>query len=120
MSDMYSLADLLRATPQRAEKPKPLPEAQVLELQGIFEKYRQPRFKPGDLVVVRRGGCCTDASQPHIVLELRVEAEPDWSSDPSSQLFGARYDVRIASLHQGIYGAFWAESWYFEPYEAAA
>jgi hypothetical protein len=119
----YSLDDLLRANfPQRPpEKPRPLPEAQVLELQSIFEKYRQTRFKPGDLVVVRRGGCRAEDKDPHIVLEINPNAAPDFSQsehcDPACQLYGARHDIRIACLLQGVYGAFWAESWYFEPYE---
>lgn len=124
MSEAFSsLGDFIRAN-RPPEKPKPLPEAQVMELQGIYHKYREPRFKPGDLVVIRRGGCRIDDDQPNIVLETRYDVEPDFtqspSVDPACQLYGARHDIRIACLIQGVYGAFWAESWYFEPYEASA
>jgi hypothetical protein len=124
-----TLADLLAQQQQqqqrpRDEAPKPLPEAQIMMLREIHASYGVQRFAPGDLVMVCKGVACHSSDrQPHIVLEVRPGAEPDFTQshnvDPSCQLFGARFDIRIATLCLGTYGAFWAESWYFEPYEEA-
>lgn len=106
----------------------PIPEAQVATLREVYERYANGcQFKPGDLVTPRNNYSLRGAGLPHVVLEVRTPGEavrtfdaPD-PMDTSSQRYGARLDIRVASFHDqgGQVGAWWGESWQYEPYTGA-
>lgn len=106
---------------QDKEAPKPLPEAAVATLREAFDRYAAGcPFKPGDLVTPRKGFNHGGAGDPSIVLEVPDEAvRPFDASDPRStanHTFGARLDMRVATIQDGDVVAYWDESWAFEPY----
>lgn len=91
----------------------------VATLREAAERYAAPcPFKPGDLVTPRAGFLYHGAGLPFVVLAVSAfgNVAPDFQSGPSTPLFGARLDVRVAgSLGSGIC-AWWQESWMLEPY----
>jgi len=62
---------------------KILPEAAVMRLQEAADRYAEqltgPRFKVGQLVTPALGGDIKNAGDPHVVIEIRSNAEPDFS-----------------------------------------
>lgn len=123
---MSSLMEMLarQSEQQKPAGPRPLPEAQIMTLREIFATYRQPRFKPGDLITPHRWSNVWGAGNPHLVLEILPEAEPNFNGANGGEcFFGSRNDIRFACLaHDGSqhYVAFWGESWCFELYAAVA
>jgi len=99
---------------------RPLPEAQIDELRRIEADYRAGcRFKVGHLVTPRKGRAIRDAGNPAIVLEvfdppIRILAPVRDLFECGNNVFGARYDMRVASFTSGDYVAFIAESWHYE------
>lgn len=104
----------------RAEKRRPLDEAQAMELKAMYERYAAPcPFKPGDLVTPRPNSNYTDNGVPHIVLEVAETPirvfDIEEPHDISSHSFGPRLDVRTGLLADGErMVAFWMESWQLE------
>lgn len=128
------LSELLEDIDRRAagqSSPKPLPEALCTTLREVADRYaRQNPFKPGDLITPCVAGDMKGAGEPHVVLEVRGRPEPDFANaksvaDTTSNAFGRRSDIRVASRCGDDIAPFWVESWQFELYrgpgsEAAA
>lgn len=110
----------------RAEKQRPLDEAQVMELKAMYERYAAPcPFKPGDLVTPRSNSNYTDNGVPHIVLEVAETPirvfDIEEPHDISSHAFGPRLDVRVGIIADGErMVAFWQESWQLEAWTPKA
>jgi hypothetical protein len=101
---------------QKSKTPRPLHEAQIATLREVFADYRKPPFRAGDLVTPRRGCDMRHEGEPHMVLEMRPDAEPRFMDDSGACTNGVRLDMRVGSLNDGDYVAHWVESWLFEPY----
>lgn len=105
---------------QTEDQPRPLHEAQIMELQGAFEAFDKGcPFKPGDLVTPRTNSPYTHAGEPHIVLEVADQPFRILGNDvqeTSNTKFGSRLDVRVAIVEDGMIIPFWQESWQLEAY----
>lgn len=125
-----SLGDILKGAigvdEDTASSPRPLPEAVIMDLTSIAERYSAPNpFKVGDIVTPRRGYNIRGSGEPHVVLETETSV-PRFSvdqSETSSSSFGRKLDMRVACLTPAgprfFYQAFWGESWCYEFYEDA-
>lgn len=116
-----SFLDMMRemhAEDSRDER-LPVPEAQVMNLLELAKGYRKHDYAPGDLVTRRRQTGGETKGRPHLVLETLDNPAPDFneSIDPTSQVYGARRDVRVLVCMGSAYCAFWCESWELEPYK---
>lgn len=118
-----NIGDLLRNLNEKKgqeKKPRPLDEAQIMELQALFSRYTEPcPFKPGDLVTPRANANYTDRGVPHIVIEVADQPIRNFTTedvhDIASHAFGCRLDVRVAVIADGERTvAFWQESWQLE------
>lgn len=106
------LRDLLGGGDEREEKrrkPRPLAEAQVMELTDLFERVKAGNpFKPGDLVTPRSNSYLKLAGEPHIVLETFDPPHRSWDDDsPSSMVHGMTVDTRIAAVTEEGQLAYW-------------
>lgn len=117
-----SLMEILAAAreQQKPDGPRPLPEAQIMTMREIFAAYRQPRFKPGDVITPCRWSHIKNVGEPHLVLEVLPDPEPNFHGSEGSCMFGCRDDIRFVALQGTQYAAFWGESWCFEFYAAVA
>lgn len=133
-----SSKDLMRVLDQitggNEEKPaRPLPEAEIMELAGIAERYGSAcPFKRGDIITPRRNSNYCDAGVPHVVIEvIDPPARSFMINDPSacsSSNYAHRMDLRVVSFQparvdgQVRWNAmpFYVESWAFEPFDLAA
>ena len=114
MSDIFSQIIEKHKPPQHP----PLPEALVMTLLEIYDRYRNHRFVPGDIITPRKGYLYSNAGLPHIVLE--VDDDPEsirHGLNDGACNWGGRYDARVATWTNGEYTAYWIESWSFELYE---
>lgn len=122
--EMLSLADILgiQRGAQESEA-RPDHEAQIMEIRALYERYNKMPFSPGDLVTPLPNSIYTHQGEPFIVLEVfdpPIRPFPE-EADPSDMHFGARLDMRVASLkvrggQSGIVCVY-VESFYFGPYE---
>ncbi|WP_336801697.1 hypothetical protein [Kaistia sp. MMO-174] len=124
----FSMADLIGGSnggndPRPKPQNRPIHEAQVETLRELFARYQTEKpFKVGQLVTPRAGFNLHGVGEPCVVLEM-VGFDEALTSDEEfgSPGFGARLDLRIATLANGSHGehaimAYWNESWQFEPY----
>lgn len=117
-----SLSDLLsEMASERNEKPVrlPLPEAQIMELKALQQRYAAPcPYVSGDLVTPRGNCNVKGAGLPHIVLEVGRPSEAAEPESTASNGYGRRIDMRVAcySERKASIAAFWVESFEFEPY----
>jgi hypothetical protein len=121
----FDLNDLVSKAPQKTQ-PRPVHEAQIMELQQAFARYeRGCEFRPGDLVVPTSNAGQRYKGEPHIVLEVAETPHQSFEfggevGDVSSSSYGSRLDMRVAIVaeNNGEHPlmAFWVESWQFLPY----
>lgn len=116
-----SLADLLGQQEESEQVPKrPLPEAQVMELRAMAERWhgRAGRFKVGDLVTPVANCNYKGAGEPLLVLS--VGGGPGPALDPGG-IGGGGYgfdpDVLVVALsHNNVLSKVWFESCFLVPY----
>ena len=98
-----------------------LPEAQVASLREVAARYAAGcPFKPGDLVTARRGGFYMGQGEPAVVLEVFDPPFRFHDGENGSGYHFARYDMRVARVHDaGVLAAFAVESWGYETYAGA-
>lgn len=102
---------------------RPDHEVQIAELRALFDDYAAgpARFKVGDFVTPKKSSNIKDAGEPHIVVETR-EAEPDFTQSdrvvPGCNVFGARWELRIADYSGTEAVCHWVECWQIEPFKA--
>lgn len=114
---------------QRDTSNAPLPEAVIMELEQIAERYaRGNPFKVGDIVTPRKGYGTKGEGEPMVVLQVLDEPVQNMTdrsfadSTPSVvgfSVFGKRLDMRVAGWSNGSYSPFWSESWEYEFYDEA-
>lgn len=101
------------------------PEVKIMELQQYFEHYvDRKRFKPGDVITPKKSSPLKGAGQPCVVVEVLDEPVfNDRVNDPldaSSHMFGAKFDIRVATYHEASNSSivfFMAESPYYEEWK---
>lgn len=99
------------------EWPKILPEAAIERLREYAQRYRTPcPFEPGDLVTPRKDAPIRGAGQPHIVLEVRRDADLCFAGEPGTTGFGMRFEMRVAILCGDHIAAHWVEHHGFRAY----
>ncbi len=117
-----SISDLIAYAEQnRTKPPRPIPEAQIMELKQIAERYSKPcPFKVGDLVRPRPNSPIFPADSPWIVVEVLSCPGPFFSTGhPGEDGWGARPDFRAIVLSPSdnkSYVPYWNESFFFEPW----
>lgn len=94
--------------------PRPIVEAQIMELRAFENLYRRARaenpLKVGQVVKIRETApVACDKDQPFICLEVTKEA-PDFATN------AARQTVRVAHLEDGAFCCHWIEPWMAEPW----
>jgi hypothetical protein len=107
--------------PRRPKRPA---SADVAALRAAADRFNGPNpFKPGDLVTPRADSPLKGVGRPHIVLEIDPapvsNRVPAFHGDANQSDFGARRDIRVASVcdcDHGEIATHWAESWHFEVY----
>lgn len=120
---MMALEGLVEALTDAKGKKDELPASvQAKRLVAMYKLYQEHRkhcpFGPGDLVTPRDGVNFKGAGDPHIVLEVRADAEPQFSiGEPNSSGFGHRLNIRVACMHGEILTPFWMESWVLDKWE---
>jgi hypothetical protein len=111
------LASMERGSSGQSDKPLPLPEAQIASLREAFALYRQCPFKAGDIITLRTNSPNKHIGIPHIVIEVRPDAEICWKGEAGTNFHGQRLDIRVACLVPGGQIApHWDESWCYVPY----
>lgn len=96
------------------------PGAMVLHLVERAKDYAgQVPYKVGDIVTPRADSFLADKGVPHVVVEVRHGADPDFISDDSGgPRYGVRHNLRTIHFHKGTgyVIAFWNEAALFEPW----
>lgn len=98
-----------------------MPEAQIEELKAAAARYTAPcPFVPGQVVSPRPGYGTRGVNQPHVVLEVRRDAECDMTDHDgmsNSAAFGRRLDMRVSCyVDNETIRHFWCESFEYEEY----
>lgn len=107
--------------------PQPIVEAQIETLREVCQTYHAGNtYKVGDLITPRRGYGTKGAGIPHVVIEvfdppIRVHQVQN-SLDSTSNGFGRRMDLRVATMSNGRRSGlvavccFHVESFEYEPF----
>lgn len=118
MSDFGKLLAAM-ASENRRDTPRPVHEAQIMELRAMLERYAAPnRFNVGDIVTPRKGANIVGAGEPHIVLEVLEQPHRSWDWESGSSQFGRLLTMRVGCLANDdeSYVAYAVEHHAFEPY----
>lgn len=113
----HMVQSMLEGGKPREETPRPLPEAQIMMLRELYEAYHTQQFAPGDIVTPRAGTGINGAGNPTIVLEVRDDAELDFSTNRPGPFFGRRLEMRVMTLMDEDYLTFWTEMWPYVMYD---
>lgn len=101
---------------EERSKPKPLPEAIVMELREAAKRYERANpFKIGDLITPATGSYYNGKGEPHLVIAT-CPAEYRWDAKNGSPHYGIRIDTRVLQIVDGSMAAFWIESAQFDPW----
>jgi hypothetical protein len=77
-----AFAEQLDQQQKKTAKPRPLPEAQIAELMGLYRRYAAPNpLRPGDLVMTLPNSPYKLSGEPRVVLEF---ARPSAISGPGA------------------------------------
>lgn len=110
---------------RRPAPPRPIDDAQIMELRSLAERYGACPFKKGDVVMARENSYYENSGEHVPVVVVDVPKEPIFERDDSdggsaSPFYGKRLDMRISQLNWdgGKWKPmlFWVESWGFETY----
>lgn len=98
-------------------KRPPLPEAQIMTLREICERYQRPNpFKVGDLVHPRADSRLKGRGMPHIVIEVFGEPIRALSDEANSNAFGLNLTMRVCCFVGEGYSTYAVEHAQFEHY----
>lgn len=109
------------AVSEERGKPKPLPEAVLMDLKEAAARYVEPcRFKVGDVVTAIKGGDTKGQGEPHVVIDTLENPQPIFVGQPGSNAFGQRFDMRVIHRFDDKITTHWVESAGFEPWVGAS
>ena len=115
------LAEMLRAT-METERPNILPEAAIARLAEHATRYAEQisrsRFAIGDLVTPVSDCDLKGAGDPHLVIDTRSGAAPEFGTASHIYRDGARLDMRVLFIHRDSIVALWTESFKFKRWAA--
>lgn len=97
---------------------KALPEAQIMELTQFLSDYGRPNaFRVGDLVTPRKNAPIRGIGEPHMVTDVCEQHFNYSHEDPSSNAFGVRISIRVASISRhGAIIQHWVDHSQYEAY----
>ena len=106
----------------KAKSPTILPEAAIARLRESAARYAEQmrgcRFAVGDIVTPVSDCELKGAGAPHLVIETRSGAAPEFGTGSNIHRDGARLDMRVLVIHKGNIVSLWTESFKFERWAA--
>ena len=120
MSDLNALMAALAANSQDSgeELEKPI---QAKRLGAAYKRYaaclEQIPFAVGSLVTPRKDASVRGGGLPHVVLEVRNAAAPDFTGDFGAVTYGRRAQLRVARMAKEDVVCYWVEAWEFEVWQ---
>lgn len=109
------MAALAAGQDSGAELEKPI---QAKRLGEAYKRYaaclEQIPFAAGSLVTPRKDASVHGRGLPHVVLEVRNAAAPDFTGDVGAASYGRRAQMRVARMVKEDLVCYWVEAWEFE------
>ncbi|MBB2959892.1 hypothetical protein [Methylobacterium sp. R2-1] len=117
MSDLLRMLAASAVADDLGRRRSSPPDVLCTTLREELARYQQPcPFKAGDLVTPRATAPFKGRGEPHMVVEVRADAEPDFNEAKTGNDYGCRNDIRVMSEVGEVLPLHWVESFYFEPY----
>lgn len=113
-----SLEEVLgRARADRKPKPRPLHEAQIMEIAALFTRHQRQPFTAGEFVTPVENSGHEWVGEPHIVMQTKepyYDFGPNMS--PGSPAYGHRVDMEVAVMSTDYLCTYWVDSRCFVKY----
>lgn len=95
-------------------------EVQIVRLEEYLDAYNKPpRFKVGEIITPKDDVCLRGAGNPHVVIDTRDRAEPNWRAAEGTLNHGTRCDIRVAFFADNDdIVAMWQESHMYRYHES--